>query len=402
MRISVPAVVVAVAMFLSAQASFGKIERHKQHDFIPKVHNIIFIMDVSDSMMAGHPNNSDWSRLFIASRAFRLFNLVMPHVPTWQYDLNSALITFGDCNRPTMLGTLGPWQRVKYDPYYPKFRKEGFGPWRTAGLQEALQLAGSLVSTAAGRSAVVVFSDGGSEGECPQRTATALNEHFGDKVKVFGIWLGNKEVGWRNLYESCKLTGGYVRAWEEVRSEEEMKAFAYDILVQEVMFPYTEIFFQPKSATLIPSEAMKLEQVANFLHAIPQYTLQIDGHTDFFGDTESNYKIALERAKNVKQALVDVFDVAPNRVLVRSWGEELPRYDNQNPEYRMKNRQANIYLRLPLRNRTYNEKNLFTHGTKAVGDLYITKERFGDTEWAWPDKPPPHSKRGVAGAPMLK
>ncbi len=45
-----------------------------------------------------------------------------------------------------------------------------------------------------------------------------------------------------------------------------MKDFAWDITGREIMFPYPEIFFPEKTAELIPSEALKLESVANFLH----------------------------------------------------------------------------------------------------------------------------------------
>ena len=74
--------------------------------------------------------------------------------------------------------------------------------------------------------------------------------------------------------------------------------------------------------------------------------------------------------------------------MVRSWGEELPRYDNDNPDTRPRNREANLYLRLPLRNYPYDEKHLHTFGVEAVGDIYNTQERNKDEEWAWPaDRP---------------
>jgi outer membrane protein OmpA-like peptidoglycan-associated protein len=333
-----------------------------------------------------------------------MFNAVMPHVPQWQYDLNTALITFGDCATPKLLGPLGPWTRVKYASNYACLRQEGSGPRRTAAFQDGLQLAGSLIGSAAGRTAVVVLTDGGSMGECPQKTAIALKDAYGKKVQVFGIFFGgDREVGWRNLYEVCKLTGGYCRQWEEVRSKDQMKEFAWDVLVREIMFPYPEIFFNMESADLLPSEALKLESVANFLHAIPQYVLQIDGHTTFFGGTSSNHKLGMARARNVKDALVKIYKVDPARIVVRSWGEELPRYDNQNPDTAGRNAQANLYLMLPLRNYPYDEKKLHTFGNNAVGDIYNTQERYNpqqrgnifgrypDAEWAWPAKPAPGS-----------
>ncbi len=393
MRRILPAGILAALMFVSASwASTGIAGKDKPHDFIPQFHNVIFILDVSDSMMNGYPRSYNMTRLLVATRGLQIFNRVMPHVPHWQYDVNSALITFGDCETPKLASALGPWNRVKYEPMYSTLREKGSGPYRTAGFQEALQLAGSIAAKAAGRTAIVVFTDGGSLGECPQKTAVALKNHFGDRVAVYGVFVGKEEVGWRNIYEVCKLTGGYCRDWPEVRDRDQMKEFAWDVLVREIMFPYPEIFFGYKEAELLPSEAIKLEAVANFLHAIPQYKLQIDGHTGFFGTMSDNYKLAMQRARNVKEALTKMYDVDPRRILIRSWGEELPRYDNQNPEYRNLNRQTNLYLVLSLRNVPYDEKNLHTFGTKAVGDLYNRQERYGDEEWADPVKPPPGAR----------
>jgi outer membrane protein OmpA-like peptidoglycan-associated protein len=401
MRQTLQAVILVALLAALPLPSFSEINKEKEHDYIPRFHNIIFLMDVSDSMMAGHPINYDHSRLFVAKRAMMLFNRVMPHVPRWQYDLNAAVITFGDKAEPRLLSVLSPWERAKfatYNPLYPNIRKRGFYPFRTAALQDALQLAGSLICNASGRTAIVVFTDGGSVGECPQKTAIALKNKYGKRVVIYGIFVGNKEVGWRNLYETCRLTGGYAREWEEVRSCPLMKEVAWDITVREIMFPYPEIFFQSKSADLLSSEAIKLESVANFMHAIPQYVLQIDGHTTFFGTPADNYQLGMRRARNVKDALVKMYNVDPRRIRIRSWGEELPRYDNQNPEVRQMNREANLYLMLPLRNFPYDEKRLHTFGVKAVGDIYNTQERNGDKEWAWPSRIPgqplPPMKRG--------
>ncbi|HMK36008.1 MAG TPA: OmpA family protein [Desulfomonilaceae bacterium] len=398
MRRNLPALLVAALLALVPRWSLAEIIKEKEHDFIPRVHNVIFLLDVSDSMTAGYPETYDLSRIFVASRAFMLFDSVMPHVPRWQYDVNTAVIAYGDCTTPRLVSPLGPWTRGKYKALVGCLRQPG-GPWVTAALQDALQLSGSLIATAAGRTAIVVFTDGGNQGECPQKTAIALKDAYGDKVQVYGIFFGDREIGWRNLYETCKLTGGYARHWEDVRSCPQMKDFAWDITVREIMFPYPEIFFQDKTADLLPSEALKLESVANFLHAIPQYMLQIDGHTSFIGNTKDNYQLALARANNVKEALVTMYKICPSRILVRSFGEELPRYDNQNPDVALKNHQANLYLNLPLRNYPYDEKRLHTFGVNAVGDVYNTQERDKDKEWAWPahpvPPPPPVTGRGM-------
>ncbi len=243
---------------------------YKGHDFLPRFQNLIFLVDVSDSMMTGYPKGYNKARLALAGQALSLFNGMMPPVPHWQYELNTSLITYGDCRVPTVLSPLCPWERNRYSPFCGCLRKDCGGPWRTAALQDALQAAGGMIAGSSGRTAILVLSDGGSEGECPQTTATALKDCFGDKVEVFGVFFGNMEVGWRNLYEVCKLTGGYARWWEEVENKRQMKDFAWDILVREIVFPYPEVFFRATKADIVPSEAIKLEAAANFLHAVPE------------------------------------------------------------------------------------------------------------------------------------
>ena len=60
MRTTVPALVIAIMLALVSSTSYADIKKHKEHDFVPKFHNIIFMVDVSDSMMAGHPQNYDF------------------------------------------------------------------------------------------------------------------------------------------------------------------------------------------------------------------------------------------------------------------------------------------------------------------------------------------------------
>ncbi|MBM3302294.1 MAG: VWA domain-containing protein, partial [Deltaproteobacteria bacterium] len=247
--ILVAAILAAVLTMVPGTDFAGQLPE-KNHDFLPKVHNLIFVIDVSDSMLGGYPKNFNVLRLFVTSRGLALFNNMMAPVPRWQYDLNTALITFGDCSTPRLLSPLEPWTRKKYERYYGCLRQEGFGPYRTATLQDALQLAGQLMGTAAGRTAIVIFSDGGTQAECPQKTVTALKDLYGDKVRIFAVFLGDREAGWRNLYEICKLSGGYVRRWEDVASKPQMQEFAWDITVREIMFPYPEIFFKAGNADL--------------------------------------------------------------------------------------------------------------------------------------------------------
>ncbi len=64
MKTSLVAISLAALLIFLPVSSFSGVQGEKDHDFIPRFHNLIFLFDVSDSMMAGYP------------RTYRLF----PHV----------------------------------------------------------------------------------------------------------------------------------------------------------------------------------------------------------------------------------------------------------------------------------------------------------------------------------
>jgi len=383
-KVGFKSVVFFLAMISAQSSCFSTTNVAKEHDFLPRVNNLIFVFDTSVSMRSQYYRDPYFSRLAMAAKALKLFNLVMPPVPRWQYDVNTALLTFGDCPKPTILSPVSSWTSERYFPYLGILVSERPVTRQTATLEDALLLSGQLMGTAQGRTAIVIFGDGGTGTQCPQQAALALKQHYGNNPAIFGIFFGDSEIGWRNLYEVCKLTGGYARTWEEVDDKNKMKRFAWDIFVREVMFPYTEIFFQEHSSDLIPSEGLKLENVAAFLHSIPQYVLQIDGHTTVSGRHADNYRLGMERARSVKNCLVKLYKIPPTRILIRSWGEEFPRYDNGNPDLRLRNSETDLYLVLPLKNFPYDEKHLHTFETRAIGEIYNNVERNSEAEWAQP------------------
>jgi hypothetical protein len=154
--------------------------------------------------------------------------------------------------------------------------------------------------------------------------------------------------------------------------------------VKEIVFPYTEIFFQENSAQLLSSEAIKLEDVAKFLHLIPQYSMVIDGFSIPGSGQLETKQLARQRAAVVKEALVRTYKIRSDRINIRSIGSAYSPYAVENPETRMRNALATLYLRLPLRNSPYNEKQLYTYNQAASGDILNARERLSDMEWAWP------------------
>lgn len=356
----------------------------KDHDFIPKIANLVFVSDLSSSMMFRYSRDAQVTRLCLSAASLDLFNSVMPPVPLWQYEVRSALLSFGDNRMTSLLSPLDVWNRDRLRPLFQLLSLDRTNPARASSLNDALLVAGRLLGEAQGRSAILVMSDGGTGCANPQQAALGLKNQYGDRLKIYGIFFGDNEAGWRNLYEVCKLTGGYTRTWRELRDRKRMQEFARDICVEDITFPYSEIFFRQDSSLLLPSEALKLEAVAAFLHSQPQYALQVDGYATASGRTQESYGLGIQRAQQVRKYLERIYKVRPGRIFIRSWGEKFPRYDNHRLDTRPRNDQAVLYLRLHLSGSPYDEKRVNTHGEIAIGSLYNTIERGGDTEWAQP------------------
>ncbi|TCN63024.1 OmpA family protein [Acetobacteroides hydrogenigenes] len=75
-----------------------------------------------------------------------------------------------------------------------------------------------------------------------------------------------------------------------------------------------------------------------------QVEIVVVGHACNIGSTQVNYKIGLERANRVKQYLVEQ-GLAPEKIEVQSMGEKNPKFPNNTPENRAKNRRVEIIIK---------------------------------------------------------
>ena len=85
----------------------------------------------------------------------------------------------------------------------------------------------------------------------------------------------------------------------------------------------------------------KLTIAGHYLIQDPSIRLYINGHADAHGDYSYNQELALRRAQKVQQVLV-VSGVNIERLVLRSFGEQLPIETNESIIGRMKNRRVSI------------------------------------------------------------
>ena len=132
-------------------------------------------------------------------------------------------------------------------------------------------------------------------------------------------------------------------AAEAVNTRAEAIEKASKRLVYEVVLSEDKGNFKFGKAVM-PDEAKgELDQLVAKLKAEPNGAfIEIEGHTDSAGTPQSNYRLGLDRAENVKRYLYEQHQVPLHRINVISYGEDKPIAPNKTRDGRAQNRRVVI------------------------------------------------------------
>jgi OOP family OmpA-OmpF porin len=108
---------------------------------------------------------------------------------------------------------------------------------------------------------------------------------------------------------------------------------------------FEDVYFDFDRSTLRPEALRLLDDAVLKLQANPGRSLIIEGHTCNIGTAEYNLALGERRAESVRNYLTSR-GVAANRLEIRSYGEERPKYDNAREETRRLNRRAALVVRV--------------------------------------------------------
>lgn len=101
-----------------------------------------------------------------------------------------------------------------------------------------------------------------------------------------------------------------------------------------------EVLFEFDKAVVQPMFNARIEAVANFMKKYPNTSTIIEGHTDSIGSDSYNMDLSKRRAEAVKQELVTMYGIDPNRLQTQGFGETRPVDTNATPEGRYNNRRV--------------------------------------------------------------
>ena len=111
-------------------------------------------------------------------------------------------------------------------------------------------------------------------------------------------------------------------------------------LISEGKISTNGILFDSGSANIKPQSLGIIRQISQVLMQDKSINLMIVGHTDSDGDDVANLKLSKERAKSVKQALMNIYYISGNRLTTDGKGELSPVSDNSSAEGKAQNRRV--------------------------------------------------------------
>lgn len=104
------------------------------------------------------------------------------------------------------------------------------------------------------------------------------------------------------------------------------------------------IFFKTGSASLLPESDFEISRLAENLKLNKGVQIEIHGHTDNIGTEQDNMQLSEERAKSVRQALIDK-GILPSRISSKGFGELRPVDTNETEEGRKNNRRTEFVVK---------------------------------------------------------
>jgi outer membrane protein OmpA-like peptidoglycan-associated protein len=113
-------------------------------------------------------------------------------------------------------------------------------------------------------------------------------------------------------------------------------------LTQEKRAVTYGIYFDFNKDTLKPESEPVLKEIAEAMTHNPDWKLTVEGHTDNIGGDTYNLDLSKRRAASVKQALVNQYNIAPDRLLTGGFGASRPVETNDTLEGRARNRRVEL------------------------------------------------------------
>jgi len=109
------------------------------------------------------------------------------------------------------------------------------------------------------------------------------------------------------------------------------------------VFALKNVFFDTGKSTLRKESNTALDELAEALKTKPSMVIEIAGHTDDVGTSESNLQLSEGRANEVRKYLIKS-GISPGRVVAKGYGESQAVADNSTEDGRQQNRRTEVRI----------------------------------------------------------
>jgi OOP family OmpA-OmpF porin len=334
----VPALLVVAMVLMAMPATAAKL--------VPKVDNFILFLDHSSSMKFFYKGErildlGGQSKIVLSKSSMVEFNKLVP-------DLNykSGVYTFAPFKQYSGMASYNKAAVEKaiepIDIDYPAYgRMTPMGP----GLQDLDNVLGGLN----GRTAVVIFSDGGDNlGIDAVAAAKQLQAKYGDRLCFMVVSWADDKHGENTLKQIAALSGCncFVRGEDFLRDQAARWAFLKCGLYEETTdnmetVVFRSIYFDFDKSNIKQEFIPVLHEGVGMIQAKPGTGVVLEGHTDSVGSVEYNQALSVRRANSVKAYFVKQ-GIASSRIETVGYGKSRPRADNSTAEGRKLNRRVEI------------------------------------------------------------
>lgn len=103
------------------------------------------------------------------------------------------------------------------------------------------------------------------------------------------------------------------------------------------------LIFEVGKSRIDPESFSELDLLVNLMNENPRMIIQLEGHTDFLGDSRANMKLSMQRVEAVKDYLVDK-GIAKVRIRTKAFGGTQPLSRDNTPEAHRLNRRVEVRI----------------------------------------------------------
>lgn len=131
--------------------------------------------------------------------------------------------------------------------------------------------------------------------------------------------------------------------WDYYYFREQYVDLYLDPLELNATIDLQPIFFQQSKPIILEESFPELERLASTMLELPKLCIRVEGHTDNLGKAEDLIRLSEERAKAIKDFLIQK-GVSANRVDTIGYGAKFPKSDNTSDELRAQNRRVEVRI----------------------------------------------------------